>query len=176
MIRAALATFAALAATTAPLQAQAQTGNPREVFGSVDNRAIVRLPIEGECWIVGGRSETLFGLSIDRSSQMGMLIVVRDQIPVNEVSVSVGLHQGFQAARSFWRLNFRNRGTTNRRDYVYQADITNSQLSELLDNAFITFLGDYRTERGAGRISFADTIDFSQAALVELRRCVASLH
>ncbi len=175
MIPIVLAALAAIAAFATPFPVTAQTGNLREPFGSVGNKAIIRLPGAGECWILGGRADTLFGLSIDRNSRMGILLTVRDEIPVAEVPVSLGLRADAAEERATWTLNFRNRGTTNGREYTYQADVADAQVRELLNSTIATFYGAYRTERGPGRIAVAHSIDFSQAALDELRRCANTL-
>jgi hypothetical protein len=175
MIRLALATFAALAASASTIQARAQTGNAREPFSSIENKALIRLPGTGECWILGGRAETLFGLSLDRNSRRGILLTVRDEIPVAEVPISVGLRNGFAEAHTVWTLNFRNRGTANGREYAYEADVTDAQVEELLNSTIASFAALYRTERGSGQILVAHHVDFSQAALDELRRCVGTL-
>lgn len=175
MSRIALATLVALAVSATPIHVEAQTGNLREPFSRVGNKAIIRLPGAGECWILGGRADTLFGLSIDRNSGMGILLTVRDEIPVAQVSVSVGLRNDAAEEHATWTLNFRNRGTTNGREYAYQADLSGAQADVVLNSSIATFYGAYRTERGPGRIAVAHPIDFPQAALDELRRCADTL-
>ena len=137
----------------------------RVAFGQAAGWAIVKAQGPLSCWMLRGTADSLWGLSVDAHQQFGLIFIAQDHIPVARVKVSVrALDAPFMEEGHKYELDFVSLGSTNLKDFVYGAPISNRQLAEILTSNFITFTALYLTDRGTGHIAIAHPTRYDDEA------------
>ena len=155
--------------------ALAQSGNPRTVFSQIDEKVVVKLPVERVCWVMGGSRDTLFGLSASAEGTVGVLFTDKSPNAVLELQALVTLRDShIGEPTNQWDANFKNMGSTDGREFVYASSLSRQRFDQVLGSGFISFTSNYRTERGLGVINVAHFVDFTQRHIDGLVRCARS--